>query len=322
MTRNLPQLSPAMAVQALAMATAIGCMSAAMAVAQEPAGLAQMRDHALELVNQDRSENGLPALDAGPNLDTAAIAHAEDMLARDYYDHVSPEGESVADRYRAAGGSEWELVAENISRCMGCTAGLDVVQELQEGWMNSPEHRANILANGLDRFGFGLASDGSTLYAVQTFAGPGTPRGNAADAEISVVAPQDQTAVLLQQINAAREQAGVPALTPSTELGSAARQLLPEPGSRFDLDAMGDLTAALPAQEQVRWKQLFTASGACGGCGIQATEADIASFADDWLDNPTYRERFVSASFSHIGFALAADGEGKKIAVAMLGAAR
>lgn len=53
----------------------------------------------------------------------------------------------------------------------------DRVARLQEGWMDSPGHRRNILLPGLDRFGFGIAGNSEVLYSAQTFAGPWLPRG-------------------------------------------------------------------------------------------------------------------------------------------------
>jgi uncharacterized protein YkwD len=292
------------------------------ASAQDGASLEELRERALELVNADRAENGLPALEAGPVLDDAAIAHAEDMLARDYYGHHSPEGESVVDRYVEAGGSRWELVAENLSQCTGCVPSLEVIEDLQQGWMESPEHRENIVAEGLERFGFGLASESGTLYAVQTFAGPGTPRGLKEGEETRAVSADEQGEILLAEINAARREEGLSPLEPADDLGTAARELLPEPSGEFELTAMGDIGAALPDDEPPRWARFAAVSGACGGCGAEATEADIVFFAEDWLQDPNHRMRFLSSTFTHLGFALAANGEGKKIALAVLGQAR
>src|SRR5512132_4135323 len=86
--------------------------------AAETGDLTELRSKALKLVNEAREQHGLPALQSRPELDRAAQAHAEDMLNRSYFDHVSPEGKTVFDRYVAAGGSRWRLVAENICRCM------------------------------------------------------------------------------------------------------------------------------------------------------------------------------------------------------------
>src|SRR5690606_13531909 len=134
-------------------------------------------------------------------LNAAAQAHAEDMLARGYYDHLSPEGEDVADRYRAAGGGEWRRVQENIATCSPCAGapGAGLVARLHEGWMDSPGHRENILRPGITRFGFGIAAgrDGP-LYAVQTFAGPGA---QGTGAEAAPLAPEEAAEAFAEAVN-------------------------------------------------------------------------------------------------------------------------
>jgi uncharacterized protein YkwD len=132
----------------------------------------------------------------------------------------------------------------------------------------------------------------------------------------------EQGEILLEEINAARRQEGLSPLEPADDLGTAARELLPEPSGEFELAATGDIGAALPDDEPPRWARLAAVSGACGGCSARATEADIVFFAQDWLQDPNHRTRFLSSTFTHLGFALAANGEGKKIALAVLGQAR
>jgi uncharacterized protein YkwD len=284
---------------------------------------AGLNSEALRLVNADRQENGLPALAAGSQLAAAAPAHAEDMLARDYYAHVSPSGEDVQDRYGAAGGSQWEIVAENIARCQGCAASEATLAELQQGWMESPGHRRNILAEGLERFGFGLAAGDGTLYAVQTFAGPGMPRGLDAGETLAPVDAEAAAAVILDSINRARQEAGLQPLALSQPLSAAAETLLPAAdAAEFSVAGEGDLYGALPEAEQAAWRRLALASGACGGCGREPTEADVEAFAEDWLANAGIRGSLLGDSFTHLGFGIAANGEGKKLAVAVTGETR
>ena len=71
--------------------------------AAETGDLPELRSKALEVVNEAREQHGLPPLQSRPELDRAAQAHAEDMLNRNYFDHVSPEEKTVFDRYVAAG---------------------------------------------------------------------------------------------------------------------------------------------------------------------------------------------------------------------------
>lgn len=125
-------------------------------------------------VNRLRAEAGVPPLVEDPRLDAAAQEHAEDMLARGYYDHQSPEGRQVGDRVRAEGYS-WRVVAENLA------AGHVSVDSALDAWMQSSGHRANLLRPNFTDFGFGLAvgpfDSRHRVLWVQTFAAPLSGRG-------------------------------------------------------------------------------------------------------------------------------------------------
>ncbi len=56
----------------------------------------------LALVNVERANAGCRQLKLDEKLRAAARAHAADMAARNYYDHVSPEGEGPGERMRKA----------------------------------------------------------------------------------------------------------------------------------------------------------------------------------------------------------------------------
>ena len=288
----------------------------------DPAALGQL---ALDLVNKARAERGLSRLDLGPEIDQAAKRHAQDMLRRHYYSHTSPEGGTVLDRYVAAGGSRWRLVAENIARCEGCRPPVtpDTVRELQEGWMNSPHHRENILHKGLDRFGFALVVDAQNgMYAVQTFAGPGEPRG--ATSETAAALPAEEVpARFARLVNQARKDAGVAALQPNPALNQLAQTLLPDPGkASVSLDAKGNLFDALPPGQRTKWRQLQVISAACGGCGARPSEADLRYFTQQWLDDSQYKDKLLDPSATGIGVAVQSDGAGRKTALLVLGSAR
>jgi uncharacterized protein YkwD len=128
-------------------ATRARCASAALVlpallICQSALADEARQEQALELVSEAREAEGLAPLALEHALVDAAEAHAEDMLARDYYDHVSPEGETVRDRYLTAGGDESRLVSENIAFCEGCPTPPDPerIEVFQDGWMESPEH--------------------------------------------------------------------------------------------------------------------------------------------------------------------------------------
>lgn len=320
-----PALAAGRIVRVLAIGIAL-CLGAAMARAQAPGNLDALRQAALELVNRARAEHGLSRLERAADLDAAAQSHAQDMLRRGYFSHTSPEGGTVQDRYVAAGGSRWELVEENIAKCDGCAPPVTqaTVEWLQEGWMNSPEHRENILRRGLTRFGFGIATEaGKGLYAVQTFAGPGTPRDTGpGEAQATALDREEIAARAVQLVNAARRKAGSGDLSASPALAAAAQNLLPDPhADAASLDLGGHLFEALPEGERGKWRALSVVAGACGGCGTAPTEADIRFFRDQWLDNPQYKQRLLDPNVTAMGFAMRANGAGRKEAVLVLGTA-
>jgi len=139
----------------------------------------ELRTFALQLVNRDRVINGLSPLVEDPLLSQAAQHHAQDMLKRHYFDHVSPEGKTPRDRFVAVGGNSRVGVGENIlsSKEKGLELTYRKVEESQRGWMYSNGHRANILTPEYTRFGYGIAVglDGQA-YVVQTFAEPNPNR--------------------------------------------------------------------------------------------------------------------------------------------------
>lgn len=112
--------------------------------------LARVRAAMLARVNEIRRRQGLSPLRPNPALDRAAQKHAEDMLARAYFSHRSPEGTSVRDRSRLQG-YDWRAIGENLAE------GQMSVDEVVDGWMKSPGHRENILGPEYSELGIGLA---------------------------------------------------------------------------------------------------------------------------------------------------------------------
>jgi uncharacterized protein YkwD len=140
--------------------------------ARQTAGLndlAGARAAMLARVNAERAAARRPPLVLDPRLNESAQRHAEDMLRRSYYNHVSPEGTTLGDRVRKSG-YDPHLVAENIAR------GPYTVAEAMDNWMQSREHRGNLLQPALRDLGVGIAvgrnSVGYTVLWVQDFGAP------------------------------------------------------------------------------------------------------------------------------------------------------
>ncbi len=125
-----------------------------------PSGLSAQAAEVLRLTNQNRAEHGCTALRVDSRLVTAAQGHANDMVTRHYFDHVSPDGTSATDRAKAAGYPGG--VGENIA------VGYPSAAAVMTGWMASTGHRANILNCSYTVIGIGYNAG-----TVQARWGPG-----------------------------------------------------------------------------------------------------------------------------------------------------
>jgi uncharacterized protein YkwD/uncharacterized membrane protein required for colicin V production len=106
----------------------------------------------LKLLNEERVQAGLKTLSVDPTLVQAARSHSRDMLAQGYFAHVNNEGKTPADRARAAG-VRFMATGENLALA-------PTVELAHRGLMESPGHRANILAPQWSRVGIGVADAG------------------------------------------------------------------------------------------------------------------------------------------------------------------
>jgi uncharacterized protein YkwD len=131
---------------------------------------------ALQLVNDVRARGihcgdelfgPAPPVTLSGTLAGVALGHASDMAEKNYFEHVDPAGKSPADRVRAVGYSE-KLVGENIAY------GPKSVDEVVQGWLDSPGHCENIMDPRFAEMGLGLAAGHAKrgLYWVQVLAEP------------------------------------------------------------------------------------------------------------------------------------------------------
>jgi uncharacterized YkwD family protein len=116
----------------------------------------------IQLVNQERKKNGLPALLSDSALIKMANMKTQDMLNNNYFSHQSPTYGSPFDMMNTLG-ITYTSAGENIAE--GQTSAYKVMTD----WMNSPGHRANILSKSYTRIGVGHST--SKNYWVQEFIG-------------------------------------------------------------------------------------------------------------------------------------------------------
>lgn len=141
-----------------------------------PAAVA-LAPRALQLVNQvrergtrcgNRSFAPVKPVTLSATLTGVASGHALDMAEHNYFEHVDLAGQSPADRVRSVGYQE-KLVGENIAY------GPETVDEVVQGWLDSPGHCENIMDPRFAQMGIAVAPGRSArrgLYWVQVLAEP------------------------------------------------------------------------------------------------------------------------------------------------------
>ena len=186
--------------------------------------------------NAERSRNGKPALTLNVRLEAAAQAKADDMVRSDYWAHDSPAGKTPWS-FITANGYQYRSAGENLAY------GFDGADSSVAGWMNSAEHRANILNASYSDVGFGVASSPDYVgHGPQTI----------------VVAEYGQPAVAGSPSGAVQVGTGSPAApAASNVLGTEASQ---QPVSRIQILTGGGQSWSLLA--------VITLAGAAGALFI------------------------------------------------------
>ncbi|MGO1544451.1 MAG: CAP domain-containing protein [Gulosibacter sp.] len=118
----------------------------------------------LELVNRVRVQEGLDPLELNAQLNEAAQAQADHQASIETMTHDGLGG--LGERVSATD-YQWRMVAENVA------TGQLSYSQVMTGWVDSPDHYANIVNPDLTEMGFAMTigADGRTYFA-QVF---GTP---------------------------------------------------------------------------------------------------------------------------------------------------
>ncbi|MFL5953534.1 MAG: CAP domain-containing protein [Gaiellaceae bacterium] len=129
--------------------------------------LSGLESGVLQQLNKIRAQHGLIPLKLNARLTAAATQHSREMGADGYFEHNSVDGTAFWKRighwYASSGFGYWS-VGENL---LWSSPEVEAAGALQL-WMNSPEHRANILTPRWREIG---------VSAVHLQAAPGTYRG-------------------------------------------------------------------------------------------------------------------------------------------------
>lgn len=126
---------------------------------------AEMKE-VLDLVNKERTEQGLNPVMMDAELNHVATLKAMDMRDSNYFDHNSPNYGTPFEMMQRFG-IHYSYAGENIA------AGQKTAGMVMNDWMNSSGHRANILNKNYTHLGVGYVTGGSYgTYWVQEFTKP------------------------------------------------------------------------------------------------------------------------------------------------------
>lgn len=129
--------------------------------AHQPKLAAQM----VEAMNETRVANGLPPLTTDDQLTSVAIQHAQDMVMRNFFGHVSPEGKTLRHRLTENGFPPLLKAGENIQR--NKQSANETVEVAVRWLMNSKPHRNNILHTDYHQVGIGIV-ESQGIYTIVT----------------------------------------------------------------------------------------------------------------------------------------------------------
>lgn len=167
-------------------------------------------DQLIHLTNQSRQANGLSPLKINNQLNQAAYLKAQDILEKNYFAHTSPQGINPWYWFKQAG-YNYRYAGENLA--------IDFVsaEALYKAWMNSSNHRANILNTSYKEIGIaviaGEFNGKKATIAVQHFG---------VQFEKIAEAPQPEPTSALAELEeknlaSSRETEAEPILTPEEE---------------------------------------------------------------------------------------------------------
>jgi uncharacterized protein YkwD len=136
-----------------------------------PIYLKEVERRIYHLTNEERRKNHLPPLDKDDALVATSRAHSDDMLARNFFSHVNPDGKAPNDRIAPAYSRTMARTGENIWSGHGYDYSNSklMARVIVDSWMASPGHRANLLNPNYTHLGVGVSVLGKEVRATQNF---------------------------------------------------------------------------------------------------------------------------------------------------------
>lgn len=149
----------------------------------------------ISLTNAERQNLGLTTLKTDARLTAAAFAKANDMIAKDYWNHFGPNGETPW-QFITGAGYTYIYAGENLAK------GFSTSEGVHQAWMASPTHRANVVNSNYRDIGIAVVEGEllgeQTTLVVQMFGAqssssqtPRTPQPSGSNTPLPVVQDEE-----------------------------------------------------------------------------------------------------------------------------------
>lgn len=159
--------------------------------------ISSIEEDLLEWINTERTARRLHSVKLSPELRTVSIGHSKDMATRQTLTHLSSTGKLYRDRL-VDSDLYFIEIGENIA-----VSETYVAEFIHRGFMESPEHRANILNADFDSVGIGVAySKDKKYYITQDFF-----------QSLNVLDADEAEAIIKEEIKKIREENAIPSLS-------------------------------------------------------------------------------------------------------------
>lgn len=209
------------------------------------------------LTNESRKQNNLGQLSLNSKLSSAASAKANDMLAKQYFAHNTPDGKTPWDFIKKTGYT-YLIAGENLA--------VDFVEaeSVNGAWMNSPGHRANILNADFEEIGIGIAQGEyqghNSIFVVQMFGTQG-----------------EQPIKILATPTTVKEQQASPAPAPTQKLATT----LVKPQTQIVLD-QNTISKPSPVEaNNIKPSSLLTDQVAPVNISVSGNSVELLLFAPE-----------------------------------------
>ena len=113
-------------------------------------------DELTTAINKIRKDNGLKPLTEDVRLNHSAFDKANDMLNKNYWSHIDPQGKPIWEKMKQEG-YDYQYAGENLANKYDNKGSVDA-------WMKSEFHKKNILNSHYANMGVGRAGDFTVVH--------------------------------------------------------------------------------------------------------------------------------------------------------------